>query len=301
MKTNNKRIIILTAILGILLFVWWLVVPVKFEFDKTEKLSSHWESFYIIHQSKNSPVHYTIQNIQVPISIKRYENFKYNKYPDVEWLALLQTIGHYDEALKYLEDKQYNSLIKDLSFDNELCLNRGTKTNRAKIIGCIVKSDLSDIVYFKDNRKTRLDEITTHKQMIINYKKDVYTSGKKWNKPTLYCENKKSQWQGYNCGFIPTINYFIQEGQLDEANKILTQMINEYKYNHVINDFHLRLGIEYTKRQEYQKAIPLFEKVLEHQDYNYKAHKKLAECYTKIGNHSKAIYHENIMKELLLL
>ncbi len=297
-----KKITILGLILGTLFLVLWLIIPVKYEVDNFEKLSQYYDSLQIIYPYQGDNFRYTINNIGIPVALKRYANLKYNKFPNIEWIKLLQTIGHYDEAQNYLEEMQYNNcLIKDFYFNNENCLNRGTKTNRAKIIGCIIKADLSDMVHIKDNENIRKDEIAELKQENLNNKEDIIISNKKLEKPSLYCENKNIQSQGRNCGYISSISYFIQEGQFDEANNLLIQLTKEYKYTGKIIDLHMRLGLEYTKKQEYKKAILLFEKVLEYQDYNYKAHEKLSECYEKIGNIQKSKYHQNIMKQLLTL
>ena len=62
---------------------------------------------------------------------------------------------------------------------------------------------------------------------------------------------------------------------------------------------YMQSGLECMKKNDYKNAVNYFEKVLEIQDYNYKAHEKLETCCQKLGNNKKANEHARIMKELL--
>lgn len=66
-------------------------------------------------------------------------------------------------------------------------------------------------------------------------------------------------------------------------------------------NLYMRSGLEQMKNNDYKNAINYFEKILEIQDYNYKAHEKLEICYQKLGNNKKANEQARIMKELLAL
>ena len=97
----------------------------------------------------------------------------------------------------------------------------------------------------------------------------------------------------------------IEKGQLDLAEKYMSEYCSiktrHTNYNSILIKFNLKLGIAYMDKHNYKKAIECFNKILEIQDYNYKAHEKLEICYRKLGNIQKANEHARIMKELLAL
>ena len=94
----------------------------------------------------------------------------------------------------------------------------------------------------------------------------------------------------------------IEKGQFNLAEKYMNEYCSVKTCNNLVKiKFNLKLGIAYMDKQNYKKAIECFNKILEIQDYNYKAHEKLEICYRKLGNVQKADEHARIMKELLAL
>ena len=336
MKIKNKRTVILTTIFGILLLSWWLTtpietitysgsIPIKHSIIKPNYRDpildiidlDKWNDDDIVRQTyANTDVRYSLNNIGTPITVKRYLHSK-DVYYNSSWIWVLLTIGHYDEAIDYLNDLDYNSRDVRTALNNNNCYSNpyGEYTNRFKIMTCAAKNNIDLLLngkkYIAENEEI-LSELKVSVDSDRNYMEDVVNGvGKKGkaivHKPLPVCETnrdrknikpfpaEKKDEKFQFCGALPSVIYYLQHGQFDEANEYL----NRYKPE--LSTLYFMVGLAYYQNQEYKKAIPLFEYVIEIQNYNYKVHEKLAECYHKIGNQQKATYHENIMKELLAL
>lgn len=323
MKIKNKRMVTLSIILGILLFIWWLLIPVKYDVDDFEKLASHWDEYEMANQGYR--VRYSLSNIGTPVAVKRFVYSKDNLFVyHGSWLNVLLTIGHYDEAIDYLNNLDYNSRDLRTTLINNICYNNqnGVYPNKFKIMTCAAKNNLDLLLnekkYIAENKEI-LSELKISVDSDRNYMEDIVNGvGKKGkaiiHKPLPICETNRDRgkvklFPHYEedvkfqfCGAMPSVIYYLQHGQINEANKYLNTYKSEYENNiYISKNLNFMVGLAYYQNNEFQKAIPLFEKVLEIQDYNYKAHEKLSECYNKIGNMQKVKYHENIMKELLAL
>jgi len=328
----KKRVVILGTVFVFLFFVWYMTVPIKIKncdignnhyahkffnmcSDKVVPNYDNDDEYYsyriladkIVHQS-NPDIKYSINNIAGHISILRAQSNHNNiliSWPDSDWINLLITLGHYDEAIEYIkfypQEKLenfsvLNSLVKESCYSSEFL----GSTRRIGILGCKIASPI----------------ITLQKKKEILLREDsVEEYNNTWNKKVVDARNDiidENRIVKYPSKEVQNANDLINSKQYDLAYKT----INEYalkeknlKFNLLQYDFHnsylmelyFKLGIAYINKQEYKKAIECFENILKIQDYNYKAHEKLEICYRKLGNTQKADEHARIMKELLAL
>ena len=305
MKIKNKRLFVLSSIFGILLFCWWLMTPVRYYIpenfgeSKVEKISHQWKLFDIIEAS--SEKRYNRNNIVLPMSIYRqlYSEKSYNIF--FEWINMLTLTGHYEEALNNIDALQPPTCIDiiKLTFgdtyyyhDTRVADFMRKYFNQLKLSNKYYKTD------FSKNKESL-------KQFVLDKQNDKFNQITFYKEPVPECTPKRDRTKingeyATKCGILPYTVYLIQNNKLDDAASALNKY-NGYKYGALVNNTYLRLGIEYIKKHEYSKAIPFLENVSEFQDYNYKAHEKLVECYRKTGQTQKANYHEKIMKELWAL
>ena len=235
---------------------------------------------------------YSRNNITGHIAINRNivnNNNTSFKFLELPWVFVLETIGHYDEAINYLKifdntDYDYNILysqIKENCYTDPYFANN----KRIYILGCKIASPVTTLLAKKEIKKnnnvqawikrvqdTKNDVVKMPKQMLPIYKK------------------------------VQLANEAIDDSQYDLAVKYINEYKHQKKYsnNNVIR-LYFKLGMAYLNKQNYSKAAENFENILDIQDYNYKAHEKLEICYRKLGNTQKANEHTRIMKELLAI
>lgn len=307
MKIKNIGLLSLSSIFLILLFCWWLMTPAKYyipkNFEKTEleKFSQQWELVDI--RGSFPDKRYTRNSLSLPISIYRqlYSEKPYYSFTIEDWIMMLSLIGHYDEALYYINGLQPPTRIDiiKLSFES-------TYYNNDTSVADFIKNYFEHLKYYKKQYKTEFfKEKEDLKQFVLNAQNDKFPKVHFYRKPVPECTSNRDRTMingeyVTKCGINNYVVYLIQNGKLDDATSALNKY-TKYKSGIFVNNTYLRLGIEYMKKHEYSKAIPLLENVAEFQDYNYKAHEKLVECYRKTGQIQKANYHESIMKELMAL
>ncbi len=332
----KKRVVILGTVFAFLLFCWYMTVPIKIKncdvgnihyahkffnmcSDKILSIDQRVECIdiddsYYHYPPDSLPIGqppayditqrtlhkiYTRNNISGHISSLRtfYQSHYYCGVGAGSWVILLETIGHYDEAIDYV--KSY-----PLEFQNYSVLNSVIKENchnfitlgdvrRIGILGC--KSG-SRITASRTMRKFKEDlgEPQDLRQIWISKIED-----RKNDKITIpnfaFSQRREKK--------LHLAHEAMDKGEYDLAYKY----INEYNpenyggYSRRYFTLYLKLGFAYMDKQDYKKAIKCFENILEIQDYNYKAHEKLEICYRKLGNTQKAEEHARIMKELLAL
>lgn len=331
----RKRIVILGTVFAFLLFCWYMTVPIeikncnvgnihyahKFFNMCSDKILSIDQRVECIDDSYYSPgdclpigqppayditqrtLHkiYTRNNISGHISSLRtfYQSHYYCGLGAFEWVILLETIGHYDEAIDYA--KSY-----PLEFQNYSVLNSAIKENchnfetlgdgdvrRIGILGCKIASPVTTFLAMRKFKEYQ-GESQDWRQMWISKIED-----RKNDKITIpnfaFSQRREKK--------LHLAHEAMDKNEYDLAYKY----INEYSpenyggYSQRYFTLYLKLGIAYMDKQDYRKAIKCFENILKIQDYNYKAHEKLEICYRKLGNTQKAEEHARIMKELLAL
>ncbi len=340
MKLKNKKIVVLSVILVMLLIGWWGFYPIK----QTCELYNihHKHSIFnpymrepnmdLVEYVLNTPRDYTIQsplfinsqlslkNISYRIYTKRYVHEKFDIYPDRMWISLLTKIGHYEEAESYLKKYKFE-IGKNLIYFNYGCMHDTDITNRFKILACEI---VEGAITLKDTKiiKYLYDYEMYYLASIIAIAKEKgpfwYRENFEFEKvPLPFCpENydrskfrsglpdRFERYPGLQyCGHVAYLTYLLQENKLEQTNEYLKLYEKQYgdRADFLLYGFRYRLAMAYYEKQEYAKAIPLLKQVLKVQDYDYFANKKIAECYRKIGNIKQAQYYENIMKELLAL
>lgn len=340
MKIKNKRIIVLFVILGLLLLGWWGFYPLELtcelyntahnhsifyptkrdaHFDYIEYILEKPSEFSLLHQLSSGK--YSIKTISNLIQNKRYAHNEYDIDPDTDWIDLLIMIGHYEEAEQYLKKFKHNIAI-DLEYVNMGCSHASEPVNRFKMLACKL---INSVIVLTNTKATNYsyDGAIYYQNAYVNIRK---VKGPFWRRakiefkktPLAFCpENydrskirKGRKGVSYHddtglqfCGSHSYLTYLIQENKLEQTNKYLKLYEKQYgdKADFELNYYRYWLAMSYYEKHQYAKAIPLFKKVLEYQDYNYFANEKIAECYRKIGNIKQAQYYENIMKELLAL
>lgn len=313
----KKRVVVLGTVFGVLLLTWYMTVPIKIKdcsvgniqyahkffnmcSDKIIYIHPSYSALYNYGIAYNDERNkrYTRYNIAGHITNWREANnhpYWFINSPNSFWINTLITIGHYDEAKDYLKyfPKKYDNFSLLNSFMKEECYGDEIfgKSRRIGILACQLKSPATALLakkemneVYEEYNKNYVDDMF---KFISNAKKDIIKFKKTANPHT-----KK----------IGLTYEAIEKGQFNLAEKYL----NEYCSVNTCNNagkikFNLKLGIAYMDKQNYKKAIECFNKILEIQDYNYKAHEKLEICYRKLGNIQKANEHARIMKELLAL
>lgn len=307
----KKRVVILGTVFGVLLLSWYMTVPIKVKNCSVRNIQyAHkyfntcsdkvmfvynfpdYNTLYNIQNNSDKNKIYTRNNIAGHIATNRYivnnNNIPF-KFLELSWVFVLETIGHYDEAINYLKnfdntDYDYNILYSQIK---ENCYTEAYFANnkRIYILGCKIASPVTTLLAKKEIKKN--NNVQAWIKRVEDSRNDIIKMPKFRNR---FLQKAK------------LANEAIDDSQYDLAVKYINEYKHQQKYsnNNVIR-LYFKLGMAYLNKQNYSKAAENFENILDIQDYNYKAHEKLEICYRKLGNTQKANEHTRIMKELLAL
>lgn len=311
----KKRVVILGTVFGVLLLSWYMTVPIKVKncsvgniqyahkyfntcSDKVMFVYNFpdYNTLYNIQNNSDKNKIYTRNNIAGHIATNRYivnNNNTPFKFLELSWVFVLETIGHYDEAINYLKifdntDYDYNILYSQIK---ENCYTEPYFANnkRIYILGCKIASPVTTLLAKKEIKKN--NNVQAWIKRVEDSRNDIIKM------PKFRMQKAK------------LANEAIDNGEYDLAYKYIDEYYNEQKgilyssnsYHSYVQKLYFKLGMAYIGKKDYKKALECFENILEIQDYNYKAHEKLEICYRKLGNIQKADEHARIMKELLAL
>ena len=307
-ERKNLRVKILGSILVLLSSIYglkvWLTMPVKttscnvggniYAHKSLNKCSTdliiHEANYYyfpLINMIDNNDkdVFYTRYNIAGHInSARNFNNF----LNDTDLIWVLRIIGKYEEAKRYLNNNSVQNFEVFHKYAKENCYTYDT---RFSIYNCLLTSKFyakRDFKAFSEDNEFSKDILNKD---IEDDKNDIIKSPNncKFDKYLKYCK----------------IDSLIISNKLDLAYQYLENYdksrSNMYNRNYYKILLYRKLGSAYINNKEYKKAIECYNKILEIQDYNYKAHEKLEYCYRMLGNETKANEHKRIMRELLAI
>jgi len=333
----KKRVVILGTVFAFLLFCWYMTVPIKIKncdignicyahkffnmcSDKIININGYYlydYNGYEMNYQQDKNKTFTRDNIQGHISSNRMLStsnvFKFPPYldyayyleddmyfyiPDTHWINRLIIIGHYDEAIRYIQSFPTYQNINFSALNTHI--NEGCHyfeilgdVRRIGILGCKIASPI--ITLFKEKVALQNEnQIKDIKDSLVKNVNDARNDIIKirTHEKMVRIANEAIDKGQYNSAYEAISEYALKQ---NNANLLYNS------HNFYLIRLYLKLGIAYMDKQDYRKAIKCFENILKIQDYNYKAHEKLEICYRKLGNTQKAEEHTRIMKELLAL
>ena len=234
--------------------------------------------------------------------IKKLKGF--NKYGNISFISTLLYYGHFEDAkeLARKSNENYNDC-------------QGILTTRGEYLSCKLRH-LNEFFKSDDNSQFYLNYIAELENgKLFRYDESEFTQRMK---------NKiDDTWYDSHKAF-----YYLSKRDLDTSKYYMDKTLKDsfhYAYN---SSYFLIIGEKYMLIEDYKKAVECFEthialtnKIIDKNDYiylsygmrnlsriykndiipygSYNLHKKIAECYKKLGDEKNAQVHEKIMETML--